>query len=255
MNVNKAVLYLGCFGIGIIAGLRSLTAPAMVSWAVHLGWLDLSGSRLSFFGSMAATIILTILALCELVADKLPRTPNRTDAGRLIFRIITGGFSAIVVCASARQPLAIGVILGRLGAIAGAFAGCHHRHCGWSLDRLPYSCGSGDAQRPRCDACLKETFSSECRPTGNLTLGRSVAFSSRKVDSPNAPSNDSLDSCAGIFRLLTDDQQQSRPTGYYDHYSVHGCSVGPSPRDPVYPPGMPPRAASERLGFLPLRVV
>jgi uncharacterized membrane protein len=43
MNVNKAVLYLGCFSIGIIAGLRSLTAPTVVSWAAHLGWLNLSG--------------------------------------------------------------------------------------------------------------------------------------------------------------------------------------------------------------------
>jgi hypothetical protein len=26
------------------AGLRSLTAPALVSWAAHLGWLDLSAA-------------------------------------------------------------------------------------------------------------------------------------------------------------------------------------------------------------------
>ena len=32
-------------GIGIVAGLRSLTAPALVSWAAHLGWLDLHGSK------------------------------------------------------------------------------------------------------------------------------------------------------------------------------------------------------------------
>ena len=44
MNLNRAVLYLGCFSIGVIAGLRSLTAPALVSWAAHLGWLDLRGS-------------------------------------------------------------------------------------------------------------------------------------------------------------------------------------------------------------------
>jgi len=128
MNANKAVLYVGCFAIGIIAGLRSLTAPALVSWAVHLGWLDLSGSRLSLFGSKAATIVLTVLALAELVADKLPKTPNRTDVGPLTFRMITGGFSGVAVCASAHQPLAIGAILGGLGAIAGAFAGYQIRH-------------------------------------------------------------------------------------------------------------------------------
>jgi uncharacterized membrane protein len=128
MNVNRAVLYLGCFSVGVIAGLRSLTTPALVSWAVHLGWLDLSGSRLSFLGSRAAIVILSLLALGELVADKLPKTPNRTNLGPLIFRAITGGFSSMALCASAHQPLAIGAILGVLGAIAGAFAGYEIRH-------------------------------------------------------------------------------------------------------------------------------
>jgi uncharacterized membrane protein len=128
MNVNRAVLYLGCFSIGIIAGLRSLTAPALVSWAAHLGWLDLSGSWLSFLGSRAATIILSLLAFVELVADKLPKTPNRTDPGPLVFRVITGGFSSMAICASAHQSLVIGAILGVLGSIAGAFAGYEIRH-------------------------------------------------------------------------------------------------------------------------------
>ena len=128
MNVNRAVLYLGCFSIGIIAGLRSLTAPALVSWAAHLGWLDLSGSWLSFLGSRAATVILSLLALGELVADKLPKTPNRTDPGPLVFRVITGGFSSMAICASAHQSLVIGAILGVLGSIAGAFAGYEIRH-------------------------------------------------------------------------------------------------------------------------------
>lgn len=128
MNVNRAVLYLGCFTIGIIAGLRSLTAPALVSWAAHLGWLDLSDSRLSFLGSRAAIITLSTLALAELVADKLPKTPKRTNLGPLVSRAITGGFSSMAICASAHQPVVIGTILGALGAIAGAFAGYEIRH-------------------------------------------------------------------------------------------------------------------------------
>ena len=31
------------FLIGFFAGLRSLTAPAVTAWAVHLGWLKLEG--------------------------------------------------------------------------------------------------------------------------------------------------------------------------------------------------------------------
>lgn len=128
MNLYRAVLNIGCFGIGIIAGLRSLTAPALVSWAARLGWLDLSGSGLSFLGSRAAVIILSLLALGELIADKLPKTPKRTNMGPLLFRAITGGFSSMAICASAHQSPVVGTMLGVLGSIAGAFAGYEIRH-------------------------------------------------------------------------------------------------------------------------------
>jgi uncharacterized membrane protein len=128
MNVNRAVLFLGCFSVGIISGLRSLTAPAVVSWAARLGWLDLSGTRLSFLGSRTAIIILSSLALAELVADKLPKTPKRTNLVPLVFRAITGAFSSLTLCASAHQSLLVGTILGVLGSIAGAFAGYEIRH-------------------------------------------------------------------------------------------------------------------------------
>ena len=59
-------------GIGIVAGLRSLTAPAVVAWAAHLGWLNVHGSPLAFIGSTTAVAILSLLAIGELVVDKLP---------------------------------------------------------------------------------------------------------------------------------------------------------------------------------------
>jgi len=49
--------------------------------------------------------------LHDMVADKLPKTPNRTDPGPLIFRVFTGGLSGIAICASAHQSLVIGTIL------------------------------------------------------------------------------------------------------------------------------------------------
>lgn len=128
MNINRAVLSIGCFSIGVIAGLRSLTAPALVSWAARLGWLDLSGSWLSFLGSRSAVAILSLLAVGELIADKLPKTPKRTNFGPLLFRAITGGLSSMAICASAHQSPIIGTTLGVVGSIAGAFAGYEIRH-------------------------------------------------------------------------------------------------------------------------------
>ena len=64
--------------IGIVAGLRAMTAPAAVSWAAALGWLNLDGSWLAFLGYRYTPYILTLLALAELVTDQLPSTPSRT---------------------------------------------------------------------------------------------------------------------------------------------------------------------------------
>jgi uncharacterized membrane protein len=109
--------------IGFVSGLRSLTAPAAVSWAACLDWLNLEGSPLQWMGSTAAVAILTALALAELVADKLPRTPNRTSPGPLIGRILLGGLAAAALTAAAGQSLWLAAVLGGLGAIFGAFAG------------------------------------------------------------------------------------------------------------------------------------
>jgi uncharacterized membrane protein len=116
-------LYLLALAIGFVAGLRSLTAPAAVSWAARLGWLDLHGSPLAFMGSTAAVAILSFLALAEYVADKLPQTPNRTSPGPLIARIVMGGLSAACLGVAAGSSVFLAAALGGIGGVIGAFAG------------------------------------------------------------------------------------------------------------------------------------
>ena len=122
MTDSSYVLILAA-GIGFVAGLRSLTAPAAVSWAAHLGWLDLQGSPLAFMGSMAAVAIFSILALAELVADKLPTTPNRTTPGPLMARIVMGGLAGACLSVSAGRLFVAGMVLGGIGGVIGAFVG------------------------------------------------------------------------------------------------------------------------------------
>jgi uncharacterized membrane protein len=110
-------------GIGFVAGLRSLTAPAAVSWAAHLGWLSLADTPLQWMGSATAVVIFSLLALAELVADKLPKTPNRTKPGPLISRILLGGLAGAALTAAAGASLLGGAILGGVGGIIGAFVG------------------------------------------------------------------------------------------------------------------------------------
>jgi uncharacterized membrane protein len=121
------VVFALAVGIGIVAGLRSLTAPAAVSWAARLGWLDLQGSSLAFMGSTATVVIFSLLAIAEYVADLLPTTPRRTAPGPLIARIVMGGLSGACLCASAGRSLALGAALGALGGVIGAYAGYEAR--------------------------------------------------------------------------------------------------------------------------------
>jgi uncharacterized membrane protein len=114
-------------GIGIVAGLRSLTAPAVVAWAAHLGWLNVHGSPLAFIGSTTAVAILSLLAIGELVADKLPNTPKRTAIVGLLARISLGGLCGACLCAAAGKSLLAGGLLGGIGGVIGAFSGYETR--------------------------------------------------------------------------------------------------------------------------------
>jgi len=117
-------------GIGVVAGLRSMSAPAIVAWAAHLGWISLSGSHLAFMGSAWAVGIFTLGALVEFVADQLPTTPARTTAVPLAARIVMGLLTGACLGTAGGSSLwlgaltgAIGAIAGAIGAIAGAFGG------------------------------------------------------------------------------------------------------------------------------------
>ena len=115
------------FGIGFTAGLRSLTPPAVVAWAAHLGWLNLNNSPLAFMGSTITVVIFSLLAVFELIGDLRPSTPKRTAPVPLIARILMGGLCGACICAAGTQSLVIGAILGAVGGVIGAFAGYETR--------------------------------------------------------------------------------------------------------------------------------
>ena len=110
--------YLLAFLIGAVAGLRALTAPAVVSWAARLGWLHLENTWLAFLGSTITPYILSVLAIGELINDKLPKTPSRKAPPSFAVRIVTGALSGAALGAGS-QALVGGLVAGALGAVAG----------------------------------------------------------------------------------------------------------------------------------------
>ncbi|OBK16798.1 DUF4126 domain-containing protein [Mycobacterium asiaticum] len=107
--------------IGVVAGLRSLTAAAAVSWAVFLSWLNLHGTWASWVGNLVTVVILSVLAVAELVNDKLPKTPPRTAPPVFAVRLIMGGFAGAVIGTAWNYKFGslgagiVGAVLGTLG--------------------------------------------------------------------------------------------------------------------------------------------
>lgn len=120
------MLYLLALLIGIVAGLRTMTAPAAVAWGAYLGWLPLAGTWASFMGHWIAVAILTVLAIIELIADQLPSTPSRKVPMQFAARLVSGAFSGAVI-GTAGGALLPGLIAGMVGAVIGTYGGAYLR--------------------------------------------------------------------------------------------------------------------------------
>jgi len=112
--------------IGATAGLRAMTAPAAVSWAARLGWLQLGPTGLAFLGYAVTPWILTLLALGELVTDQLPATPSRTVPIQFGTRLLMGALSGGAIGAGVGL-MALGLAAGIAGAIIGTLGGRAYR--------------------------------------------------------------------------------------------------------------------------------
>jgi uncharacterized membrane protein len=119
-------IYVLAFLIGVTAGLRSLAPLAVVSWAARLGRLPLANTSLSLLGAAAAPYIVTVLAVLELIADKLPKTPSRKTPMGFGARIVTGALCGGAIGA-ASQTLAGGLVAGVAGAVVGTLVGYEFR--------------------------------------------------------------------------------------------------------------------------------
>jgi uncharacterized membrane protein len=122
------MIYVLALLIGIIAGLRAMTAPAAASWAAHLGWFNVSATPMAFMGYQWTPWIFTVLAIIELITDQLPSMPSRKVPMQFGARIVTGALAGATIGA-AGGSLIVGAIAGIIGAVIGTYGGAAGR--GW----------------------------------------------------------------------------------------------------------------------------
>jgi uncharacterized membrane protein len=119
-------IYIAAFLIGVVTGLRSMTTPAAVSWAARLGWLHLESTPLAFLGFAATPYIVSLLAVGEWIADKLPKTPSRKAPTGFIARVVSGALCGAALGANS-GVLVGGLLAGVFGAIVGTLGGYEFR--------------------------------------------------------------------------------------------------------------------------------
>jgi len=117
--------------LGVTAGLRSMTAPASLALAQQQKF---EHERLWPLGSRRVAQVLTMLAIGEMVFDKLPFAPNRIAPGVLTGRVLSGAMCGAAV---SRRDQKAGALLGMAGALAGSFAGYFIRKAAGRTSGLP----------------------------------------------------------------------------------------------------------------------
>jgi uncharacterized membrane protein len=116
------MIYVLALLIGVVAGLRALTAPAAASWAAHLGWFSVATTPMAFMGYQWTPWIFTVLAVAELISDQLPSTPSRKVPMQFGARIVMGALAGATIGASGGMLVA-GLVIGIIGAVIGTYGG------------------------------------------------------------------------------------------------------------------------------------
>lgn len=115
--------YIKATCMGIVAGMRSMSAPALVSnHLAHRDSKEVDDSPFSFMASPRVAQALKVAAVGEMVADKLPFIPDRISPAPLAARILSGALSGASLCTAEGARADLGAICGGLSAIASAYA-------------------------------------------------------------------------------------------------------------------------------------
>ena len=108
--------------IGFATGIRSVSPATVVCWAASTDRLAVPPSLEPLRRASIARNV-GLVALAEVVIDKLPWVPRRTLLPLLLWRMAVGAFLGSVISMSEGDDRIPGAIAGMAGAVAGAYGG------------------------------------------------------------------------------------------------------------------------------------
>ena len=131
---NPTGVYLRAGLLGFVTGLRSMTPLALLNWTKRIG-IDADSTMDRVLDAPASRVVSSLLAVGELVGDKLPITPSRLSVGPLLGRLAIGAVAGATICQRSRLSPGVGAAIGATAASAGSVAGYYARK---NLDKVKF---------------------------------------------------------------------------------------------------------------------
>ncbi len=114
--------------LGLLAGMRSMSAPAITSSILSRQHnKSIANSPFKFLQSGITAKLLSALAIGEFVGDKIPSAPDRIAPTALIGRCIAGALSGAAIYQTRRGNSYSGALLGGATALAATFGSFYLR--------------------------------------------------------------------------------------------------------------------------------
>lgn len=127
--------YVKAFGLGIVAGMRSLIAPALLSHKLVRTFPTKQPSKpIHYLAQPTTSLALKVLAGVEMTGDKIPNVPDRTFPPEFGARIAMGATCGVFISQAEGAEAPVGAVAGGLGTVVGTLAFLRLRQ--WLSDDL-----------------------------------------------------------------------------------------------------------------------
>jgi uncharacterized membrane protein len=124
--------------LGIVAGMRSQMPLALLALAANQKkFAPRAGPPLGLLRSPIALGVLGLAGIGELIVDKLPFTPNRTEPGSLVGRTISGGIAGAAIGHDRHSAALKGAFAGAVAAGLATEGTYHLRAAAGRITGLP----------------------------------------------------------------------------------------------------------------------
>jgi uncharacterized membrane protein len=121
MSDNKKNLLLRASILGIMSGMRATSGVATLSRHAVIQPDGFAKTVFKPLASPGVSKLITLGQIGEIVVDKLPFLPSRTDPRPLIGRMFAGGVSGAATLREAGKPVVLGVLVGAISALVGSY--------------------------------------------------------------------------------------------------------------------------------------